>query len=163
MQQTESCRIHQIKIAGLAYATWRSGVDSQKKSCKQLGWAQRERLCALLQQGCTQQKIADALGFAKSTISREIRRNGGRSNYCPTKAQQRTTAQKKSAKKAVKVSKRHWVAIKQGLRLGWSPENIIGRMKAERFGNGGMSAQMTPYRSRKSPSWSRWCAQRFPC
>ena len=42
---------------------------------------------------------------------------------------------KKISQKAVKVGKRHWSAIKKGLRLGWSPENISCRMKAERFGH----------------------------
>ena len=105
----------------------------KKKSYKQLNWTQRERLCVLLQDGSTQQHIAKRLGGAASTISREIRRHGGRNNYCATKAQQRATEQKTSPKKATKVTKRHWHAIKKGLRLGWSPENINCRIKAERF------------------------------
>ncbi|MCP4800707.1 MAG: IS30 family transposase [bacterium] len=106
-------------------------MNTQTKHYKQLTLGQRYQLYALLQHHLSQQAMADTLGVDKSTISRELSKNGGRSGYCPEAAQQNAFQRKRAACKSSKVDEQHRQIIERGLRLGWSPENISCRMKLE--------------------------------
>jgi IS30 family transposase len=93
----------------------------------------RDQLDALRRAGHTQQAMADIIGCAQSTISRELKRNG-------SVIQQRytaTTAQKRSEERRRNVYEEgvHWhddkklrVHVEEQLADGKSPDQIAGRM-----------------------------------
>jgi IS30 family transposase len=58
-------------------------------SYTQLTQGQRYQIKAQLEIGCPQVEIAQALGVAKSTISRELRRNRGQRSYRPKQAHEK--------------------------------------------------------------------------
>jgi len=77
--------------------------------------------------------IAKQLKRSPSSISDEIRRNSYHGIYTPIKAQTRSDFRKRMARK------RHYLKDKETanyviekLRLGWSPEQIDGRLKLEK-------------------------------
>lgn len=102
------------------------------KQYKQLNQEERDQIYLLLRRGKRQLEIALALKRDKSTISRELDKNKHRkfNEYLPD------TAQRKSSKKKTKGRKQRYVDkypevkdyVLAKLRLGWSPEQISGRM-----------------------------------
>lgn len=103
---------------------------------RQLTREQRYQLAALLANGYRQCVAAAVLRVAPSTISRELKRNrsgDGRSEYSAKEAQRRTEQrriEKGAATRKIRGELRELVETK--LRLGWSPEQICGRLKSER-------------------------------
>lgn len=105
------------------------------KQYKQLNLEERDQIYLLLRQGKKQSEIALALKRDKSTISRELSQNKHKkfNEYLPD------TARRKSGKKKSKGRKQRYVDkypevreyIEAKLRLGWSPEQIAGRMLME--------------------------------
>lgn len=102
---------------------------------KHLTQQQRYYICLQIANFIPQNKIAKALGVDKSTISREIKRNQRShgdydSDYAHKKAT--LTRSKASSAKAFKtITKRMQTYINEKLELGWSPEQISGRMKVD--------------------------------
>ena len=80
--------------------------------------SKRAALCTVTGRLYTAAHSQEVGGRCEHHIPGNLRRHGGRDNYCTTKAQQRVAEQKTSPRKARKVRKRHWNAIKKGLRLG---------------------------------------------
>jgi len=81
--------------------------------------------------------IARQLGRSKSTISREVRRNGPRiqkRSYLPHKAQERSEKRRKSsyADRLRMNDKRTHDYVTGRLMKGWSPELIAGRISIDR-------------------------------
>ena len=77
-------------------------------------------------------QIAQGLGRAPSTVSREIRRNGGRQGYRANQADRRTwerALRPKPCRLALHRELRWRVA--QKLALQWSPEQVSGWLKQE--------------------------------
>lgn len=74
--------------------------------------------------------IAGALGRDKSTISREVSRNGGRFAYRPLRAHRRA-AREARRPKPFKLERHPALArlIESKLRLRWSPEQIAGWLR----------------------------------
>lgn len=92
---------------------------------------------SLRAQGSSMRSIASALDVSPSTVSREIARSSGRSAgwYLAVRGQRA----RKSARAAAGVARRKlgpdtssmaWRHVLAGLRVGWSPEQIAGRLKA---------------------------------
>ena len=54
---------------------------------KQLNPEQRYQISALLKAGLNQSKIAVEVGINKATISRELKRNASKRNWCPRQTQ----------------------------------------------------------------------------
>jgi len=82
-------------------------------------------------------RIAKILGRSVSTISREVKRNSFQGNqsrfYEPLNAQETAESRKKKAweaKHPLKSSKIYTYVLEK-LRDGWSPEQIVGRLKLE--------------------------------
>ena len=98
----------------------------------QLTREQRYQIAALLQTGCNQSEIARCLDVHKSTISRELRRNGNRTRrgYLPRHAHLLALA-RRSGKTGRRLTPRHWAEVHRLVRLDWSPEQIAGRAEAE--------------------------------
>ena len=104
---------------------------------KQLTQTQREILARLKAQNVSVRKIAGILGYAPSSISRELRRNREKNGtYQADKAQRRAEWRIRKDKKASKRTPELIAYIQNRLREFWSPEQIEGRLKlmeAERF------------------------------
>ena len=102
---------------------------------KQLGQGQRYVIDRLLRQGKSQKEIADVLGYNKSTISRELKRNTpkrgrGAKLYDPEKAQMKTEGRHRGKNKHTTFTDGMRRQIVEQLTIEkWSPELIsqIGR------------------------------------
>lgn len=98
---------------------------------KHLTAANRGAIEILLSEDFTLSEIAGKIGVHKSTISREMKRHGTPRGYFAETAQINADARKKkSSKNASKImhsSTRNYILSK--LSIGWSPEQISGRMK----------------------------------
>lgn len=76
--------------------------------------------------------IAAVLGFSHSSVSRELRRNAVYATYDPTKAQQKAYAKRRYSKyQGMKIAGNVGMKayVKEKLILGWTPEQIAGRLK----------------------------------
>jgi IS30 family transposase len=102
---------------------------------RQLTSQERDLLGILLAEGHTRAEIGRRLGRSRSTISREIRRNGPRirkCHYLPHKAESRATKRRQATYGLHKMRDgriREYVTT--GLKSGWSPEIIAGRLSIE--------------------------------
>ncbi len=101
------------------------------KNYKHLSLQERELLAQLHWEGKSLGEIAKALGRNRSTISRELTRNKApiHNRYTPCRAHARSCERKTSANTHGRLKNdliRQYV--KQGLALGWSPEQISGRL-----------------------------------
>jgi len=97
----------------------------------QLSSEERDKIAILRAQGLSLEKIAQAIGRNKSTISRELKRNISPiyNVYLPHKADMRAKERKHKAGKRKRL--KHLVIQKyvlQKLKLRWSPEQIAGRL-----------------------------------
>jgi IS30 family transposase len=92
--------------------------------------SEREEISRGLVAGQSIRSIATGIGRAPSTISREINRNGGRSGYRASEADQAAWDRARRPKTCKLVANRalaHRVASK--LRRQWSPQQIAGWLK----------------------------------
>jgi IS30 family transposase len=74
--------------------------------------------------------MARSLGHSSSTVSREIRRNGGYDRYRAAQADEQAWARSRRPKRC-KLADSSWLrqAVASKLRLNWSPEQIAGWLK----------------------------------
>jgi len=100
---------------------------------KHLTQAQRYYIYVERQKGSTQKSIAEAIGVSESTVSREIRRNGGRNgSYNFLKAQQKAEERSHRSPGNRAISDTLWWEARQLLvEQQWSPMQISGRLKKE--------------------------------
>ncbi len=92
--------------------------------------AEREEIFRGLVAGWSFQAIAEVLGRAPSTVSREVNRNGGHSHYRPSEADQAAWERARRPKTCKLVENRALARIvAQKLQLEWSPEQIAGWLK----------------------------------
>lgn len=103
---------------------------------KHLTAAQRGVIEGLLHKECTLKEIAGVLGVSLSTVSREIKKRTAPQGYFAEIAQLDCQRRRKRChqKKKMLFSKRQKY-ICQKLQLGWSPEQISGRLKLENKDN----------------------------
>ncbi len=107
------------------------------KKYKQLTIEQRYQIEALLQAGLSQTKIANQLGYHRSTISRELKRGialRGRtaSKYVATNAERKTRNRHKHKYKRVKLTAELKSLISQKIiEDKWSPELISKKWKQQ--------------------------------
>ena len=108
----------------------------RRRSRLALTLAEREEISRGLAAGRSVRSMADALGRAPSTVSREISRNGGSRRYRAEAADGRARRQAlrpKPCKLAAHDQLRQAVAAK--LEIDWSPEQIAGWLKRTHPGN----------------------------
>lgn len=99
----------------------------------QLTSEERYALSALRKQGLNQSQIARALGRHRSTISREIRRNERTKGcYRPFEADQATRGRRYRSRRNWRFTDSDLALVRSRLELLWSPEQISGRLRAER-------------------------------
>ncbi|MEO0674783.1 MAG: IS30 family transposase, partial [Pseudomonadota bacterium] len=104
----------------------------RKRHLKSLTLCEREEISRGLAQGLSIRAIAEYVGRAASTISREIRRNGGRTAYRAANAEQRAWDASRRPK-ACKLAGNKWLrrVVTEKLKINWSPEQIAGLLKRE--------------------------------
>lgn len=95
-----------------------------------LSMEERKRISDLWRNGYSRGQIAMALFRAKSTISREIKRNCHGCLYCPVLATQKALDRRRHRKLVRKMDQPQIAEfVKQGLKDYHSPDQIAGRMK----------------------------------
>lgn len=102
----------------------------RSRSQRALTVAEREEISLGLTLGQSMRSIAVRLGRSPSTISREIRRNGGQAGYRATLADQ-AAWERALRPKLCKLAKNRALAgvVSDMLRMLWSPEQIAGWLK----------------------------------
>ncbi len=87
----------------------------------------------LLKAGLSKAKIAEQLGFHRSTIYREIERHSNRLGYTPFLMERKLAS---SRRRRLKLDSNRPLRdyIFKKLQLSWSPEQIAGRLKLEHNG-----------------------------
>ena len=93
-----------------------------------LAQSARYQIQGWLQAGLTLLAIARLLGVHKSTVSREVSRNGGRKGYDAEAAQARAERKRRQAGERRRFSGSHWPLVELMLSLYWSPEQVSGRL-----------------------------------
>lgn len=102
------------------------------RSYKQLTQEQRYQIYAFKKAGWSQVAIAQEVAVHKSTISRELRRNGGQRGYRPKQAQARATARQQQRAARPRITPATWELVAAKLQEQWSPEQIAGRLRRTR-------------------------------
>jgi IS30 family transposase len=93
---------------------------------------QRYTIQVLHQNGMTQEKIAEAIGKHKSSVSRELKRNvNERGRYIYTQAHEISEIRKERFHKPRVLTPSMQKEIEERLKEGWSPEEITGRYRME--------------------------------
>jgi len=102
----------------------------RKRSCRSLTLPEREEISRGVVAGRSFRSIAVSLARSPSTISREIRRNGGLRSPRASKADQAAWDRARRPKRC-KLGKNRVLArrVAQKLQLEWSPEQIAGWLK----------------------------------
>ena len=98
----------------------------------QLTSEQRYTISVLLQKEMSKKAIAEAIGVHRSTVYREIERNSSEytGKYTYTVAVRRARRRKRRYQRPRKMTPEMWRNISKYLRMGWSAQQICGRMKA---------------------------------
>ncbi len=100
-------------------------------SYRQLTQEQRYQIGASLRIGMSRSEIAKEIKVDKSTVSREIARNGsGRWRYNPSRAIA-LARERHRKKKKHRIDEATWVRVESLLRCEWSPEQVSKRLKVE--------------------------------
>jgi IS30 family transposase len=96
---------------------------------RQITSEERYTLGALRTQGLNQSEVARVLGRARSTISREVRRNSARHDgaYRPSIANARTNGRRSRSRRNEHFTAEDYRRVAGQLKEGWSPEQISGR------------------------------------
>ncbi len=97
----------------------------------QLTEKERYHLELLIQECSTQKIAAEILGRSRSTISRELKRNKGKDGGYYSEAAISKTAERRKRIIPTKFTELVKELIKEKLELGWSPEQISGRLKIQ--------------------------------
>ena len=96
---------------------------------QQLTEGKRYQISALLEQRMSVASIALSIGYHKGSIYRELRRNGGKENYCPRKAHRACLERRKnSAKYTIPPERVEFIRLL--IEHDWSPEQISNVLTA---------------------------------
>lgn len=98
-------------------------------SYKQLTHRERYKIKALLQAGTSKDRIAELIGFHRSTIYREISRNTEKGHYDPEQAQKQADTRRRTSRKAIRFTDEVKERVECILRLDFSPEQVSGYLK----------------------------------
>ena len=105
---------------------------ARRRAAVALRLEEREEISRGIAAGCSMRRIAASLGRTPSTVSREVRRNGGWGGYRASEADGRAWARGLRPKPCRLAShpELRW-RVAQKLALRWSPEQISGWLKRE--------------------------------
>jgi IS30 family transposase len=121
----------------------------RRRSRLALSLSEREEISRGIVAQRSIRSMASLLGRSPSTVSREVRRNGGYNQYRATLADERAWARARRPKRC-KLAKHPPLcrAVARKLRLNWSPEQIAGWLKRAHPGDGAYQvSHETIYRS----------------
>ena len=108
----------------------------RRRSRLALSLSEREEISRSIVAGHSLRSIASSLGRAPSTISRELRRNGGRRRYRANNADQAAWERAKRPKACKLVENRALARIVASkLQLEWAPDQVAGWLKRTYPGN----------------------------
>ena len=101
----------------------------------QITFAERYTLGLLRQQGLAPAAIARVLGRHRSTIVREVRRNGARSDgtYRPQLADWYARGRRAHSRRNRRFSARDWARVQALVRADWSPDQVAGWLRRHRL------------------------------
>jgi transposase, IS30 family len=91
---------------------------------------ERYQISVLKKAGKLPAEIACLLGRHKSTISRELSRNGSANSYRPAQAQKRSESRRMACANGPRIPEETWSFVDEKLGELWSPEQISGYLKA---------------------------------
>ena len=102
----------------------------RRRSRLALTLSEREAISRGIVVGQSMRSIGQFLGRSASTVSREVRRNGGYDRYRAAQADERAWVCARRPKRC-KLEMNLWLrrAVARKLRLNWSPEQIAGWLK----------------------------------
>jgi IS30 family transposase len=102
----------------------------RQRSARALALAEREDISRGVMAGRSVRALARSLRRAPSTVSRELRRNGGRSTYRASRAEQAAWDRARRPKRC-KLAQNRTLArtVAEKLRLEWSPRQVAGWLK----------------------------------
>jgi len=104
----------------------------RKRSRLALTLVEREEISRGIVAGQSIRETARTLGRAPSTVSREVRRNGGYARYRAVEADKCTWDRGRRPKRCkLALNERLARLVAAKLRMNWSPEQIAGWLKAE--------------------------------
>lgn len=97
---------------------------------------EREKLYGWQKEGLSLRKIAKKLGRSHASLSREVHRNAKYGAvYLPCRAQKKADKRTvRQRRKAPLKSSLVYLYVREHLRLGWSPEQIAGRIRIDHPG-----------------------------
>ena len=117
-------------VQGILRETGGIRPPQRRRSRLALTVSEREEISRGVVAGRSLRSIATSLGRATSTVSREIRRNGGRQGYRASEADQAAWDRARRPKRCRLVQNRALARIvAEKLQLEWSPEQIAGWLK----------------------------------
>lgn len=119
---------------------------------------ERNELSILLKKGYSQRSIATTLRRSPPSIGREIKRNTVNGEYDPLKANHKAYVKRKYSKyQGMKIAGNRWLEqyIKDALAQRWTPEEIAGRLNAERGRT--IITFKSIYKWLYSPTGQPWC------
>ncbi len=100
--------------------------------CHHLTHEERCQIYALRKSGLSDPAIARQIGRDRTTVWREIRRNGGGRGYRHRQAQGKASARRSAASSvARKMTRERWRTVEDRLAEGWSPDRTAGRFRKE--------------------------------
>ena len=121
---------HHSAIQGILARTGGIRPPEKRRSKLAMTLAEREEISRGVFAGQSLRSIAASLGRAPSTVSREVRRNGGRRRYRASKAEQAAWHRAHRAKTCKLVQNRALARIvAEKLQLQWAPRQIAGWLK----------------------------------
>ncbi len=121
---------HHSAIQGILARTGGIRPPEKRRSSLALSLAEREEISRGVVAGLSLRWIAASLGRAPSTVSREIKRNGGRRRYRASKADQCAWDRAHRPKTCKLVENRALARIvARKLKKRWSPQQLAGWLK----------------------------------
>ena len=119
-------------IQGILSRTGGIRPPARRRSARSLSLVEREEISRGIASGQSLRRIASRLGRAPSTISRELKRNGGRRRYRAHAADQAAWDRARRPKRCKLALNRALArTVARLLRQRWSPWQIAGRLKRE--------------------------------
>ena len=110
---------------------------TRRRSARVLTVAEREEISRGIASGRSLRSIARILSRAPSTLSREVRRNGGRARYRAAEADKQAWKRARRPKRCRLVYRPQLrQLVEEKLREAWAPQQITGWLKRTYPGNG---------------------------
>lgn len=98
------------------------------KTYRQLTQRQRYQIWTGVKRGLKKGEIAEEVGVHRSTVSRELKRNGSKEGYNPLEAE-KLAHKRRREKGRQRIPEEVWIEVDEKLRENWSPEQISGRRR----------------------------------